>query len=132
MLLPLLTGDSSSIRPLPPAPLPPGPPSRYVNLYRCIAQRTAQLVADWLRVGYVQGNMNSDNTLLGGRTIDYGPYGWMERFDPFYQPFTSDKSGNFAFVRQPTAMTVNVQVLGERRCANLCLFFVHCIDALEY
>jgi hypothetical protein len=33
--------------------------------------------------------MNSDNTLLGGRTIDYGPFGWMEKYDPMYQPFTS-------------------------------------------
>lgn len=57
--------------------------------------------------------MNSDNTLLGGRTIDYGPYGWMERYDPYYQPFTSDRSGNFAFIRQPTTMAVNVQVLGK-------------------
>ena len=51
-------------------PLIPGPPRRYVELYRSIAQRSALLVADWLRVGYVQGNMNSDNTLLGGRTLD--------------------------------------------------------------
>jgi uncharacterized protein YdiU (UPF0061 family) len=53
----------------------PGPPSRYVELFRCVAKQTASLVAQWLRVGYVQGNMNSDNTLLGGRTLDYGPYG---------------------------------------------------------
>jgi len=90
-----------------------GGPERYVELYRCVAYRTANLVAQWLRVGYVQGNMNSDNTLLGGRTIDYGPYGWLEKFDPYYQPFTSDTEGKFAFIRQPTAMQVNVQVLGE-------------------
>jgi uncharacterized protein YdiU (UPF0061 family) len=91
----------------------PGPVERYVALYRRIAQRTATLVAHWLRVGYVQGNMNSDNTLLGGATIDYGPYGWMERYDPLFQPFTSDSRGNFAFVQQPSAMNLNVAVLGE-------------------
>jgi uncharacterized protein YdiU (UPF0061 family) len=96
-----------------PDKLPPGPAERYLALYRRVAQRTAKLVAHWLRVGYVQGNMNSDNTLLSGATIDYGPYGWMERYDPLYQPFTSDPRGNFAFARQPSAMNLNVAVLGE-------------------
>lgn len=96
-----------------PSKLAFGPVERYISLYRCIAQRTAHLVANWLRVGYVQGNMNSDNTLVGGATIDYGPYGWMERYDPMYQPFTSDRQGNFAFAQQPTAMQLNVSVLGK-------------------
>ena len=73
----------------------------------------ARLVSEWLRVGYTQGNMNSDNTLLAGRTVDYGPYGWLERFDPSYQPFTSDGEGKFRFLNQPTAMNVNMAVLGE-------------------
>ena len=88
-------------------------PERYIALYREVAAKAAALVTEWLRVGYVQGNMNSDNTLLGGRTVDYGPYGWMEQFDPMYQPFTSDAEGKFAFIRQPQAMAVNVAVLGE-------------------
>jgi uncharacterized protein YdiU (UPF0061 family) len=89
-----------------------------------IAQRIAFLVTQWLRVGYVQGNMNSDNTLLGGRTLDYGPYGWMERYDPMYQPFTSDSDGKFAFIRQPTAMSVNLAVLGTLRYVA-CTVAVH-------
>jgi uncharacterized protein YdiU (UPF0061 family) len=70
-------------------------------------------VSEWLRVGYVQGNMNSDNTLAAGRTIDYGPFGWLERFDPTYQPFTSDLDGKFSFLNQPRAMAVNMAVLGK-------------------
>lgn len=63
--------------------LPPGGPKRYTALYRAIAESCSSLVSEWMRVGYVQGNMNSDNTLLGGRTIDYGPFGvgavsWMK------------------------------------------------------
>eukprot|EP00596_Hydrurales_sp_CCMP1899_P009921 CAMPEP_0119045042 /NCGR_PEP_ID=MMETSP1177-20130426/36563_1 /TAXON_ID=2985 /ORGANISM="Ochromonas sp, Strain CCMP1899" /LENGTH=604 /DNA_ID=CAMNT_0007016123 /DNA_START=163 /DNA_END=1974 /DNA_ORIENTATION=+ len=85
----------------------------YVAMFREIVQKNAALVADWQRVGYTQGNMNSDNTLLGGRTIDYGPFGWMEKYDPMYQPFTSDPDGKFAFIRQPTAMGVNIAVLAE-------------------
>lgn len=96
-----------------PEQIPAGTPQRYIELYRCIAKRTAFLVSEWIRVGYVQGNMNSDNTLIGGRTVDYGPYGWMERFDPEYQPFTSDPVGRFNFLNQPEAMGLNVLVLGE-------------------
>jgi len=87
-------------------------PSIIVRFMREVAKSTAYLVADWLRVGYIQGNMNSDNTLIGGRTLDYGPFGWMELYDPYYQPFTSDNDGKFAFISQPTAMNVNNQVLG--------------------
>lgn len=90
-----------------------GPLGRYVSLLRAVAARTAHLAVEWLRVGYCQGNMNSDNTLLGGRTIDYGPYGWLERFEPMYQPFTSDQEGKFAFINQATAMNVNVVVLSK-------------------
>eukprot|EP00598_Pedospumella_elongata_P016668 CAMPEP_0185012544 /NCGR_PEP_ID=MMETSP1098-20130426/98356_1 /TAXON_ID=89044 /ORGANISM="Spumella elongata, Strain CCAP 955/1" /LENGTH=1084 /DNA_ID=CAMNT_0027541607 /DNA_START=122 /DNA_END=3379 /DNA_ORIENTATION=- len=113
------TTDTIAKVPTLPESLVPGPPERYVEMFRLIAQRNAALVADWLRVGYVQGNMNSDNTLLAGRTIDYGPYGWMERYDPLYQPFTTDRAGNFAFSRQPAAMGLNVGVLGETTIAPL-------------
>ena len=86
---------------------------RYVNLFRKIAENCAELVTNWIRVGFVQGNMNSDNTLVGGRTLDYGPFGFVEKYDALYQPFTSDQDGKFAFMRQPTAMHVNLLVLSE-------------------
>ena len=97
----------------------PGPARRYVEMFRCVARGNARLVAEWLRVGYTQGNMNSDNTLLAGRTLDYGPYGWVEQYDPYYQPFTSDTDGKFAFSRQPQAMAVNMAVLAERTIVPL-------------
>jgi uncharacterized protein YdiU (UPF0061 family) len=96
-----------------PDSLSPGPARRYIELFRCITNRVAYLVAQWMRVGYVQGNMNSDNTLIAGRTMDYGPFGWMETFDPNYQPFTSDVYGNFCFIRQPAAMGLNVETLRD-------------------
>jgi uncharacterized protein YdiU (UPF0061 family) len=96
-----------------PAVLPPGDPKRYTEMYRTITDRAASLVSEWIRVGYVQGNMNSDNTLIGGRTVDYGPYGWMEEFHPNYQPFTSDPVGRFSFLNQPEAMGINIAVLGQ-------------------
>lgn len=59
----LITNDDSTS--LVSEKLPKGSPQRYIALYREIATRCAALVCEWLRVGYVQGNMNSDNTLLG-------------------------------------------------------------------
>lgn len=103
-----------------------GAPERYVALFKAIADATSTLVVDWIRVGYCQGNMNSDNCLIAGRTLDYGPYGMVERFDPTYQPFTSDQDGKFSFLQQPQAMHVNIVVLGDsfiallkHRCAEL-------------
>ena len=49
-----------------------GAPERYVALFKAIADATSSLVVDWIRVGYCQGNMNSDNCLIAGRTVDYG------------------------------------------------------------
>lgn len=85
----------------------------YVAMFREIASRQARLVSEWLRVGYVQGNMNSDNTLLGGRTLDYGPFGFVEEYSPGWTPFTSDPAANFGFRNQPRAAMVNISVLAE-------------------
>eukprot|EP00602_Paraphysomonas_sp_CaronLab_P002905 CAMPEP_0185029834 /NCGR_PEP_ID=MMETSP1103-20130426/16399_1 /TAXON_ID=36769 /ORGANISM="Paraphysomonas bandaiensis, Strain Caron Lab Isolate" /LENGTH=582 /DNA_ID=CAMNT_0027564733 /DNA_START=97 /DNA_END=1845 /DNA_ORIENTATION=+ len=87
--------------------------TRYVQLFREIMQRNVRVVCEWDRVGYVQGNMNSDNTMLAGRTLDYGPYGMMERYDPYFQPFTSDADKKFCFSQQSTAIGVNISVLGD-------------------
>ena len=62
---------------------------RLFAMVREFAQRQATLSVGWLRVGYVQGNMNSDNCLLSGRTMDYGPFGFLERYEPLWSPFTS-------------------------------------------
>lgn len=102
--------DASLKSPLPP-PWPVGSPRRYVELFRCICEATSALVVDWLRVGFVQGNMNSDNILVAGRTLDFGPFAFMERYDPLFQPFTSDADGKFAFMRQASAMSVNMLTL---------------------
>ncbi len=64
-----------------------------VAFFEEFVKRQAELVAEWLRVGYVHGNMNSDNCLLCSQTLDFGPFAFMEAYDPVYQPFTSDKKG---------------------------------------
>ena len=60
-------------------------PTKVVMLAQAFRGRLASLVANWIRVGYCQGNFNSDNCAAGGFTLDYGPFGFCEVFEPFYQ-----------------------------------------------
>lgn len=68
--------------------------------------RLTSLVANWIRVGYCQGNFNSDNCAAGGFTLDYGPFGFCDVFDPYYQPWTGG-GHHFAFLNQPVAAERN-------------------------
>ena len=77
-----------------------------VELAKLFRQRLTSLVANWLRVGYCQGNFNSDNCAAGGFTLDYGPFGFCEMFDPEFQPWTGGGE-HFAFFNQPTAAEAN-------------------------
>lgn len=72
-----------------------GEPDRdtYCQWFVEIVERTARLVADWLRVGFVHGVMNTDNMSILGETIDYGPYGWLEGYEPDWTPNTTDAEG---------------------------------------
>jgi uncharacterized protein YdiU (UPF0061 family) len=77
-----------------------------VELAKLFRQRLTSLVADWLRIGYCQGNYNSDNCAAGGFTLDYGPFGFCEIFDPGFQPWTGGGE-HFSFLNQPTAAEAN-------------------------
>jgi len=77
-----------------------------VELARLFRQRLTSLVANWLRVGYCQGNFNSDNCAAGGFTLDYGPFGFCEIFDPEFQPWTGGGQ-HFSFFNQPNAAEAN-------------------------
>lgn len=71
--------------------------------------RLNSLVANWIRVGYCQGNFNSDNCAAGGYTLDYGPFGFCELFDPRFQPWTGGGE-HFSFFNQPAAAEANFQM----------------------
>jgi len=71
--------------------------------------RLTALVANWLRVGYCQGNFNSDNCAAAGFTLDYGPFGFCELFDPRFQPWTGGGE-HFCFFNQPQAAEANYQM----------------------
>jgi len=62
----------------------------YVRWFEEVCRRTGRLLADWMRVGFVHGVMNTDNMSILGLTIDYGPYGWLEGYDPSWTPNTTD------------------------------------------
>jgi uncharacterized protein YdiU (UPF0061 family) len=68
--------------------------------------RLTSLVANWIRVGYCQGNFNSDNCAAGGFTLDYGPFGFCDDFNPHYQPWTGG-GHHFSFLNQPEAAERN-------------------------
>lgn len=82
---------------------------KVVLLAREFSSRLTSLVANWIRVGYCQGNFNSDNTALGGFTLDYGPFGFIDMFDPKYQPWTGG-GVHFSFLNQPKAAERNFQM----------------------
>ena len=71
--------------------------------------RLTSLVTNWIRVGYCQGNFNSDNCAVGGFTLDYGPFGFCDVFDPYYQPWTGGGE-HFSFWNQPVAAERNFEM----------------------
>ena len=74
----------------------------YAKWFEEICRRTAIMVAEWMRVGFVHGVMNTDNMSILGLTIDYGPYGWLEGYDLGWTPNTTDAEGRrYCFGRQP-------------------------------
>ena len=81
---------------------------KVVLLAREFRSRLTSLVANWIRVGYCQGNFNSDNCAAGGFTLDYGPFGFCDVFDPQYQPWTGG-GRHFSFLNQPMAAERNFQ-----------------------
>ncbi|MBX3313860.1 MAG: YdiU family protein [Actinobacteria bacterium] len=79
-----------------------------------VAERTATMVVDWMRVGFVHGVLNTDNLSILGLTIDYGPYGWLEDWDPMWTPNTTDASGRrYRYGQQPQVAHWNLVQLAN-------------------
>lgn len=85
------------------------PPEKVLLLAREFQGRLASLVANWIRVGFCQGNFNSDNCAVGGFTLDYGPFGFCDMFQPYYQPWTGG-GHHFSFMNQPNAAQKNFEM----------------------
>jgi serine/tyrosine/threonine adenylyltransferase len=106
-----------------------GAPSRdaYVAWFEEVCRRTAVMVAHWMRVGFVHGVMNTDNMSILGLTIDYGPYGWLDGYDPEWTPNTTDAGGRrYRYAHQPQIALWNLVQL-----ANAIYPLIEAVEPLE-
>ncbi len=87
---------------------------RHAQWFALVCERTAVMVAHWMRVGFVHGVMNTDNMSILGLTIDYGPYGWVDDYDPDWTPNTTDAQGRrYRFGTQPQVAYWNLTRLAQ-------------------
>lgn len=85
----------------------------YLALFSEVMQRTARLIAQWQAVGFAHGVMNSDNMSILGLTLDYGPFGFMQAYQPGYICNHSDHGGRYAFDQQPEMGLFNLSCLAQ-------------------
>lgn len=86
----------------------------YLKFFEEVAERTLEMVVHWQRVGFVHGVMNTDNMSILGLTIDYGPYGWLEDYDPHWTPNTTDvQHKRYRFGNQPDICLWNLVQLAN-------------------
>lgn len=86
---------------------------KYLLWFRDIVMRTAQTIASWQTVGFAHGVMNTDNMSILGLTIDYGPYGFLDDFQPDFICNHSDYQGRYSFENQPAVGLWNLQRLAQ-------------------
>ena len=98
-----------------------GTPDAYENFLTEVTERTARLIAQWQAVGFCHGVMNTDNMSILGLTLDYGPFGFMEAFNPGHICNHSDDQGRYAYENQP--------YIGLWNCSRLAQALTPLIDA---
>lgn len=85
----------------------------YLELFSSVLRAQADLVAQWMLIGFIHGVMNTDNTTISGETIDYGPCAFMEEFDPATVFSSIDAQGRYAYANQPPIMQWNLARFAE-------------------
>lgn len=110
---------------------------RYLRWFEHVCRVTAELVVHWMRVGFVHGVMNTDNMSVLGLTIDYGPYGFLDPFDPTWTPNTTDAAGRrYRYGQQPNIALWNLSCFAHallpliEETEPLQAALTHCADAL--
>ncbi|MGC8702322.1 MAG: protein adenylyltransferase SelO [Thiomonas sp.] len=88
-------------------------PQPALALLEWVVVRTAHLIAQWQAVGFIHGVMNTDNMSILGWTIDYGPFAFLDGYDPLHTPNTTDRGGRYAYGRQPAIAHWNLLALGQ-------------------
>ena len=85
-----------------------------LTFFKTVTQTTLEMIVHWQRVGFVHGVMNTDNMSIHGLTIDYGPYGWLEDYDPNWTPNTTDRQNKrYRFGNQPEIALVEFISISE-------------------
>jgi uncharacterized protein YdiU (UPF0061 family) len=101
--------------------------TRYSRFFDAVCQRTAKLIAGWMSVGFVHGVMNTDNMSILGESIDYGPYGWLEKYDLQWTPNTTDAEGRrYSYGNQPAIAQWNLA-----RMANALMPLINDVAPLQ-
>jgi uncharacterized protein YdiU (UPF0061 family) len=85
----------------------------YAALLEAVSERTAALMAQWQAVGFCHGVMNTDNMSILGLTLDYGPFQFLDGYDPAHVCNHSDTQGRYAYARQPNIAYWNLHCLGQ-------------------
>ena len=99
----------------------------YLAWFEEVCQTTVTMIVDWMRVGFVHGVMNTDNMSIHGLTIDYGPYGWLDDFNPEWTPNTTDaQNKRYRYSQQP-----NIALWNCYQLANSLYLLIEDADALE-
>lgn len=88
-------------------------PEKYTLWFEEVTARTGRLIADWQSVGFAHGVMNTDNMAILGLTIDYGPFGFLDDYDPGFVSNHSDHQGRYRFDNQPAVALWNLQRLAQ-------------------
>jgi len=87
---------------------------KYIQFFKAVAESTREMIVHWQRVGFVHGVMNTDNMSIHGITIDYGPYGWLEDYNPNWTPNTTDNEHKrYRFGNQPEIALWNLYQLAN-------------------
>ncbi|XP_008939840.1 PREDICTED: selenoprotein O [Merops nubicus] len=105
---------------------------RNAAFFKEVTRRTARLVAEWQCVGFCHGVLNTDNMSIVGLTIDYGPFGFLDRYDPEHVCNGSDSAGRYAYSRQPEVCKWNLGKLAEALVPELPLEISELILEEEY
>lgn len=87
--------------------------NRFARLYREVVRRNALVVAKWQAYGFMNGVLNTDNTSIAGLSIDFGPFAFMDNFDPAYTPNHDDHMLRYSYRNQPTIIWWNLVRFGE-------------------
>ena len=103
---------------------------KYTQFLGEITERTARLAAKWQLVGFCHGVLNTDNMSIVGLTIDYGPFGFMDRFDPGFICNASDAQGRYKYENQPIICKWNLMKFAQQ--IHFCLGFASVNETAEF